>query len=360
VEACQQESVAERSRILIVSDSPPLAAGNQYLSVSGDVANRLEQRGHSVLRTLGQRNWFARLTARLYMIVRYRRDYDLASVDVFSGRAFALVEATCLALRCVRKPYFLTLHGGNLPVFARRWPKRVRRLLHSATIVNSPSAYLATQMRPYCRDIVIISNAVDLNRYEFRLREHVAPRLIWLRAFDEVYNPTLALRVVALLQNDVPDIQLSMFGPDRKSGVSSRCKTAAKELGVSDCVEFPGAVPKTDISRHINTGDIFINTTDIDNTPVTVLEAMACGLCVVSTNVGGIPFLLESEHDSLLVPPRDPEAMAAAVRRILSEPGLAARLSQNARKKVEQFDWSRVIEQWEECICKVYRRKRYG
>ena len=98
----------------------------------------------------------------------------------------------------------------------------------------------------------------------------------------------------------------------------------------------------------MNQGDVFINTTNIDNTPVSLLEAMACGLCVVSTNVGGLPYLIEDGVDALLVPPDDSQAMAAAVRRILTEPGLAARLSSNARKKIERFDRSVILPQWEE------------
>jgi glycosyltransferase involved in cell wall biosynthesis len=74
---------------------------------------------------------------------------------------------------------------------------------------------------------------------------------------------------------------------------------------------------------------------------------MACGLCIISTNVGGIPYLLEHEHDALLVPPDDPAAMAGAVRRLFTEEGLAERLSCNARRKVEQFDWLNVLPQWE-------------
>lgn len=85
------------------------------------------------------------------------------------------------------------------------------------------------------------------------------------------------------------------------------------------------------------------------------MEAMACGLCVVSTNVGGIPYLLEHETDALLVPPNDPEAMAAAVRRILTEPGLAKRLSRNARAKAKQFDWDAILPQWEELLMTVAR-----
>jgi glycosyltransferase involved in cell wall biosynthesis len=79
-------------------------------------------------------------------------------------------------------------------------------------------------------------------------------------------------------------------------------------------------------------------------------------MCVVSTAVGGIPHLLENEVDALLVPPNDSDAMAHAVRRILSEPGLAARLSANARRKAERFDWKRVMPLWSELIAGVIRR----
>jgi glycosyltransferase involved in cell wall biosynthesis len=71
-------------------------------------------------------------------------------------------------------------------------------------------------------------------------------------------------------------------------------------------------------------------------------------MCIVSTNVGELPYLWENGVDALLVPPNDPEAMAAAVKRILTEPGLAEKLSKNARIKAEQFDWPIILPQWEE------------
>jgi glycosyltransferase involved in cell wall biosynthesis len=102
------------------------------------------------------------------------------------------------------------------------------------------------------------------------------------------------------------------------------------------------------VPHWLQNGDIFINTTNYDNTPVSVLEAMACGLCIVSTNVGGLPFLLHDGMDALLVPPNDPAAMSTAIQRILTEPGLALTLSINGRKLVEQFDWQKVYPLWED------------
>jgi glycosyltransferase involved in cell wall biosynthesis len=83
------------------------------------------------------------------------------------------------------------------------------------------------------------------------------------------------------------------------------------------------------------------------------MEAAALGMCIVTTNVGELPHIWTHEHDALLVPPKDPKAMADAIRRILTEPELAERLSRNARAKAEQFDWSIILPQWEAILMKL-------
>jgi glycosyltransferase involved in cell wall biosynthesis len=170
---------------------------------------------------------------------------------------------------------------------------------------------------------------------------------VWLRAFHDIYNPALALQVLSLLLREHPDATLTMVGPDKGDGTLGTTRRLAEKLDLYGRVSFVGAVPKTTIPDILKHADVFLNTTNIDNTPVSVLEAMAAGLCVVSTNVGGIPYVLSNDIDSLLVPPRDPESMTMAVSRILDEPDLAARLSSNARKKAEQYDWALVMPHWE-------------
>jgi len=272
-------------------------------------------------------------------VVRRRREYNVAHVDVFSGPAFLWGETVCAALRFCGKPYALTLHGGNLPIFASRHAFRVRRLLLSAQTVTTPSPYLREQMRLYRHDLQLLPNAIELSSYPFRARRRVRPTLVWLRAFHEIYNPMLAVDVLRQLQ----EAKLTMIGPDKGDGTRQRVEAAAHGRQI----ELAGKVAKAEVPHWLNRGDIFLNTSEIDNTPVSVLEAMACGLCVVSTNVGGLPYLLRDGEDALLVPPGDPEAMAAAVRRLLREPALVERLSRNGRLKAEAHDWSKVLPEWE-------------
>jgi glycosyltransferase involved in cell wall biosynthesis len=109
---------------------------------------------------------------------------------------------------------------------------------------------------------------------------------------------------------------------------------------------FAGPIPKKSVPHALDSGDIFLNTSATDNTPVSVIEAMACGMCIVSTSVGGIPHLLTHEQNALLVPPRDPAAMARAVVRLLRDPNLAERISANARRSAKAFDWANIVPQW--------------
>jgi len=174
-------------------------------------------------------------------------------------------------------------------------------------------------MQDYRSDLILIPNAIEISNYSFVERNTPRPDLIWLRAFHEIYHPEMAIEVLQRLQNQFPEVKLTMIGPDKGDGSFQKTQELVDDLNLRSSVSFSGGVSKSDVPIWLNKGDIFLNTTNFDNTPVSVMEAMACGICVVSTNVGGIPFLVEDGVDALLVPPNDPDAMAAAVKRILTE-----------------------------------------
>lgn len=341
----------DQSTILIIGNFLSKTSGVR--GVCEDLAERLAAVGWTIVTTSTKPGRIARLLDMLKTTWFRRSEYQLASIETFSSWSFLWAEVIAFVLRRMGKPYILTLRGGGLPDFAQLWPGRVTRLLASANTVAVPSHYLLEKMKPYRSDLLLVPNPIDLPKYPFKLRSNPYPTLIWLRAFHHIYNASLAIRVVASLLPRYPQIHLIMGGGDTGDGSFQNAKQLAQELGVFGSIEFVGKIPKLEVPAWLQKGEIFINTTRVDNTPVSVVEAMASGLPIVSTNVGGIPYLLDDEKDAILVPPDDPEAMAAAVQRILSEPGLSAYLSENARKKAEQFDWSIVLPQWEKLFREI-------
>jgi glycosyltransferase involved in cell wall biosynthesis len=381
--------------VLFVGAYPKPAALERY--VSGDLALRLQSLDWKIRVTSRRMGRVARALEILLDIWRWRSQYAIACVDVFSGPAFTWAEAACAQLRNLGKPYVLTLHGGNLPAFSRLHPGRVRALLSTATAVTCPSPYLLAEMWSLRSDLVLLPNGLDLSRYALRAPERRAPtrlvagdclptgrdgarrshssvhglearlwsaevaqarqppqrHLIWLRAFHAIYNPVLAVEVLARIRTEYPEVRLTMIGPDKRDGSLQQAKAAAHRLGVAPAVSFRGPIPKSDVPWHLAQAGIFLNTANCDNTPVSVLEALACGLAVVSTKVGGIPFLLDHGRTALLVPPGDAAEMAAAVCRLQWDPELAAQLGANGRKLAESFGWSIILPQWEKILAEA-------
>lgn len=339
------------TRLLYVGTFPSLRTTSHSRAYCEDLSDRL-QATFPIIRTSPHLRRVLRLADVIYTTYARRDDYDIAIVDVFSGLAFSLTEAVCFALDRLGKPYVLTLHGGALPEFSARWPRRVRRVLAAARLVTAPSRYLAERMRSLRDDILVIPNASEVESTPFRIRTTIRPHLVWVRAFHEIYNPMLAIDTIAALTREFPSATLTMVGPD-KDGSLATVRRHATEVGVADRVRFVGAVAHEKVAAFLAEADVFINTTNIDNTPLSVIEAAANGLCIVSTRVGGVPYLVEDGRDALLVPPADPKAMTSAVSRLLADPGLCERLSRGARELAVRHDWSNVLAQWSDRLTRL-------
>ena len=350
-----EDRPAEMSRPKVLLVGNFLSRHLTTRTVGEELADRLEASGWPVAATSQKLPRLSRLFDMLRTIWM-RGPFAVAQVDVYSGSAFLWAEAACRSLRWRQTPYVLTLHGGRLPELAQRWPRRVRWLLGGASTVTTPSRYLLRAMAPYRESLTLVPNPLDLGAYPFAARRRLRPCLVWLRAFHSIYNPELAVRVLARIAGDHPEASLTMIGPDKGDGSLDRTRRRAAALGVAERVTFTGAVPKSEVPGLLARADIFLNTTNVDNAPVSVTEAMACGLCVVSTDAGGLRDLLTDGEDALLVGRDDPAAMAAAVHRVLMAPDLAARLSRNARREAETRDWSKILPQWQKILLENARQ----
>lgn len=327
------------------------------------IGNKLARHGYSVtsIETLGpllaeeynvyfssdKKSKSLRLMDMVSTFWRRRNEVDAVVIDTYSSLNFYYAVVIAQMARWWNIPYIPILRGGELPLLLRRKP-RLAQLVFGGSYRNiAPSGYLQSAFDEAGYPTLLIPNFIDISRYPFRHRREVRPKFLWVRSFQKLYNPDLAIRLLARLVEDYPEAEMAMVGPD-KDGSLDRCRRLAGELGVADRLTFTGLLSKEDWIAFSAGYDIFINTTNADNTPVSVMEAMALGFPVVTTNVGGLPFLFEDGKEGLMVPPREVEPFRAAIAGLLEEPERTGRISAAARRKAEQWDWQVVRRQWKQ------------
>jgi glycosyltransferase involved in cell wall biosynthesis len=309
--------------------------------------------GWTVRETSRAPSRWIRLLDMVWCLVRWRRSIDIVVLSVFSGPAFLVADVTILVARWLRLPVVAVLHGGSLPDFERRHPHWVRRVLARTQAVVAPSSYLASQVMASADRVQIIPNVLGLGDYVFRLRSAPQPRLLWMRTFHPLYNPEMAVQVLSQVRVATPGAVLTMAGQDK--GCLDAIQAEAQRRSLADAITFPGFLDAPAKRDALDAHDIFLHTNHVDNAPVSVLEAAASGLPIVATSVGGIPWLLENERSALLVPDGDAAAMVQAVKRLLTEPGLAERLSMGGRQVAEASSWPVVLDAWEDVFESVLR-----
>jgi glycosyltransferase involved in cell wall biosynthesis len=325
------------------------------VTTQGQILSDLfKEAGYSVISVSGQPNRYMRLADIVRTLIRRRSGFDVLVLDVFGGPSFVVEDVASRLGRLFGKRIVMCLRGGAMPEFMARFPRWTRRVIVRADELITPSEFLARAITPYGFRARVIPNVLNLPAYRYRHRSSVSPRLFWMRAFEPIYNPLMAVRVLARLRLQWPDASLVMAGQDK--GLEPDARRLAEELGLNGAVRFSGFLDMTGKAREGDAADIYINTNQVDNMPVGVVEACAMGLPVVATAVGGIPDLLRDGETGLLVPDGDDEAMVRSINRLLGEPDLAGRLSANGRRLAERSSWDEVRPQWERVFGEVLAR----
>lgn len=292
-----------------------------------------------------KRNKFARLLDMCHTVWCHRKTTDWVIIDTYSTLNFWYAWIVALICRAYRIQYFTYLHGGKLPQRLESSPRMAAAIFKYSRGNIAPSAYLQAAFESKGYRTAVIPNFIDLENYPFILRAQPQPRLLWVRSFDKVYNPAMAIRVFAGLQQLYPEAQLCMVGPAKDTSLAE-CQSLVRELGLLRQVTFTGRLSKSAWIALAANYDIFINSSNIDNTPISLIEAMALGLPIASTDVGGVPYLLDHGKDGLLSPPNDAAAMLENVMLLIREQQLSQNISRNARQKAEQLDWKIVKQKW--------------
>ncbi|WP_417860800.1 glycosyltransferase family 4 protein [Winogradskyella sediminis] len=312
------------------------------------IGGQLESEGFDMLYSSSKNNKILRLLDMFYACIKYRHVVSNVIIDTYSTSNFYFAVLVSQLCQLLKLPYVLSLNGGNLPSRLQNNPRLCAITFKPAKALVSPSLYLmdAFQKHGY-NEVVYIPNALNLDNYEFKKRPLENINLFWLRSFCKIYNPCLAVDVLKALQEQGYKVSLCMAGPDT-DGSLKKVKKHAKALNVE--VYTPGKLTKAEWTQLAKNYNVFINTTNFDNMPVSVIEAMALGLPIVSTNVGGMPFLIEHGVDGLLVPPNDSKVFVDAILKLKSQPKQTEIMVANARKKVELYDWLLLKEQWSKVL----------
>jgi glycosyltransferase involved in cell wall biosynthesis len=193
----------------------------------------------------------------------------------------------------------------------------------------------------------VVANSIELPRLPYRRRMTLAPRILSNRNLEPMYNVGLILQAFARIQRRYPTAQLTVAGDGSQRGALERL---AHDLALMN-VTFVGRIDPRAMPQLYDAADLYLNASNIDNAPLSILEAFACGVPVVSTRAGGIPFIVQDGTTGRLVPCNDADALATAALELLDLPEQALRLADQARAEcVTQYAWDRVVDRW----CRTY------
>ncbi len=324
-----------------------------YRQASEELMTHLGRHGYQVYHASTISNPYLRAYDMVYKLIRFKKDYDIAFIDVFSSKSFLWAAVTSMVLSFLNKPYIHVLHGGNLPALAKRRPKIVRYFLSLANTSVAPSNYLRQQLIQYRGDIITIPNALDVDMYEKITMKDNRKNIVYLRSIISLYNVKMAIRAIERVCMKYPDTMLHIIGPVKDPAYQKSLEREVQERKLDKNVEFLGGIPFKEVPAVLKKMDIFVNPTHIDNTPVSLLESMACNIPVVSTNVGGISYMVKHDHDCLLVNDNDDKQMAKYIIDLIEDDELYRKITRNGLDTVQKCDWSTVLTQWDEVICAV-------
>ncbi|MEO8249783.1 MAG: glycosyltransferase family 4 protein [Burkholderiales bacterium] len=283
-----------------------------------------------------------RLMPYLVALWRAAASSDLFHVMANSGWSWHLFAAPAIWVGWLRGvPVVVNYRGGEAASFLDRSQRLVRWSMRRAKSLAVPSRFLEKVFGQFGMRAEVVPNIIDLSRF-FEAVEHApnpTPHLIVTRNLEPIYDVETALRAFALLRQSHTGARLTIAGSGPQE---QRLLQLSQQLDVAASVHFAGRLDRDQIAGLYREADIMLNSSVADNMPNSILESLASGVPVVSTNVGGIPFLVEDGKTALLVAPRDPQALAHAAELLLDDPVLRHRLSSAGVEEAQRYTWERV------------------
>jgi glycosyltransferase involved in cell wall biosynthesis len=281
------------------------------------------------------------------------RHYDV--LHIFSASYFSFLLAPTPAMlvgKLYGKKILLNYHSGEAEDHLKRWRRSAIPTIRLADVLIVPSPYLVRIFAKVGLPAKPIDNLIETDRFRFRERRPLRPVFLSNRNFEKHYGVDRILRAFARIQKRIPEARLVIAGdgPERPS-----LEHLAHALDLKNA-DFTGRVGPERIVELYDSTDIFLNASEIDNQPLSLLEAFACGLPVVTTDAGGIPDMVVPGKTALVVAKGDYEQLAADALRLIEDSVLAQSLIEEARLECRKYQWGAVRDQWLNLYCELSRR----
>lgn len=280
-------------------------------------------------------------------------------VHTFSASYFSFLLAPTPAILIARlfgKKVVLNYRSGEAEDHLRRWPRTAVPIMKLADELIVPSQYLIDVFRKFGLRATAVANIIDPCRFKYRERKPLLPIFFSNRNLYTLYNVGCILRAFAKIQQRFPEAQLIIAGDGSER---SSLEWLSRELKLQN-VQFRGRVAPTRMNELYDESHIFLNSSNIDNMPGSILESFASGMPVVSTNAGGIKCIVAHERTGLLVPKNDHDGMAAWSIRLLETPEFASSIARNAYEESSAYRWEAVRDSWLAVYMRLAGRKASG
>ena len=271
------------------------------------------------------------------------RQYDV--IHIFSASYFSFVLAPTPAILVAKlygKKIVLNYHSGEAEDHLARWRRTAIPTIRLTDEVVVPSDYLVRVFARFGLHARAIFNTIETATFRFQERRPLRPLFLSNRNLEAHYGVDRVLRAFAIIQQSCPDASLTVAGDGSQRRLLEQL---ARELNLHN-VKFTGQIGHEKVSELYDAADIYLNGSEIDNQPLSLLEAFACGLPVVTTNAGGIPDIVTHERTGLLVQRGDYQAMAECALRLLRDAELARAITVQAFEECHKYGWDAVRGKW--------------
>lgn len=284
------------------------------------------------------------VTSIAYVLSLLARVYKYDVIHVFSASYASFVIAPTPAIliaKLCRRKVLLNYHSGEAEDHLQRWRSAVPTIRLADTVIV-PSEYLVRVFEKFGLTAHAIYNLVDTGKLRFRDRSPLRPVFLSNRNFEVHYGVDRVLRAFKIIQERFPDATLEVVG----DGSQRRALEAlVQELQLRNTT-FRGQINPNLIGDVYDAADIYLNASEIDNQPLSILEAFLCGLPIVTTDAGGIPYMVRDGQTAMMVPRGDYVQMAERAIELLNNQSETRQMIERARQECLKYSWAAVRDAW--------------